>query len=121
MKPIHEYYGRLGNQMFQMAYIMAQQQSGAIPDVYLQDPKYFESAATLIKKEFGCGIRYQPYVSVHVRRGDYLQDKAFVNLSETDYYDRAMAMFPSADFLIFSDDPSWCEANWRGPRYTVVQ
>ena len=38
----HKLFGRLGNQMFQYAYIYAQMKRGLIPDIYLQDPKYFE-------------------------------------------------------------------------------
>lgn len=59
-------------------------------------------------------------VGVHVRRGDIayaheqLRDAASVGLEllPLDYYERAMRSFgTSAQFVICSDDPAWCERN----------
>jgi len=52
-------------------------------------------------------------VSLHVRRGDYLQVATHhTNLAETDYYEKAVAAMPAgAPILVFSDDPEWCRAN----------
>ena len=53
MIPLWKLSGRLGNQMFQFAYLYAQEREGNIPDIYLQDEKYFEIAKNriFIKKE----------------------------------------------------------------------
>jgi hypothetical protein len=52
-----------------------------------------------------------PIVSLHVRRGDYLQ-VASLNLS-LDYYSEAIAIFlekfPYFKVLVFSDDIEWCK------------
>lgn len=122
--------GRLGNKMFQTAYLIAQMKDGLIPDIFVQDPKYFEKYADEIKQLFGKGIGYLEQVGVHVRRGKnpinpdepaYSDNPFYVNLSETDYYDRAMYLFPIDNFLVFSDDPDWCREKFKGnPRVQVM-
>jgi hypothetical protein len=98
--------------MFQLAYLYAQQQRGLTPDIWLQDPRHFEGSEDYIKRVFGEGIKPQPYVSLHVRRGDYVKHRMFVQLWETDYYDQAIALFPGEQFLVFSDDIEWCKKHW---------
>ena len=51
-------FGRLGNQMFQGAYIYAQMLDGVIGDIYVQDPKYFEKYKNQIVRLYGGGIGY---------------------------------------------------------------
>lgn len=120
MKPLDDVCGRLGNRMFQLAYIFGQLKRGEIPDVWLQDPKYFDDYADELRQFFGHPTDADPRleVSVHVRRGDYLWQPMFVSLSETDYYERAMTLFPGEEFLIFSDDPDWCKKKW--PQHRVI-
>ena len=101
--------GRLGNQMFQFAYIYSQMRKGLIPDVYMQDEKYFADVKGEIKQIYGEGIGGLPYVSIHVRRGDYVNNDFYVDLFANGYYERAMAMFPDEKFLVFSDDVAWCK------------
>ncbi len=48
-------------------------------------------------------------VSIHVRREDYTGNLFYIDLMETDYYQKAMAEFPNEKFIVFSDDPDWCE------------
>ena len=123
MRDIHKFSGRLGNEMFRHAYLYAQTRKGIIPDWYLQDPKYFEGFEEEIKQLFGEGIGYLEQVGVHVRRGknpsipeepNYSENPFYVNLADdTDYYERAMAMFPNEKFVIFSDDPDWCKEKFK--------
>lgn len=121
MVPITQ-WGRLGNQMFQLAFLFAQAKRGAIPDMYVQYPSFFDEFREEIQAMFGQGIGpTRDVVAVHVRRTDYLTDKAFVSLSDTDYYERAMALFPESKFLVCSDDPAWCLQRWpRDSRVEVV-
>lgn len=106
----HKIFGRLGNQMFQYAYIYAQAQKGEIPDIYIQDPYYFDEFRDGIRGLFGQGIGGPiDQVAIHVRRGDYVNNPFYVDLYLTDYYERAMEMFPDAEFLVFSDDIEWCK------------
>lgn len=129
MKHPDFYSGRLGNRLFQMAYLYAQVKNGIIPDWYLQDPKYFTGYEDEIKQLFGEGIGYLEQVGVHVRRGKnpvnpdetaYSENPFYVNLSETDYYEKAMALFPKKNFVIFSDDPDWCKERFKGENIQVM-
>lgn len=101
-------FGRLGNRLFQMAFVIAWAKDNGT-DIYLQDPKYFDKHGEYIKQVFGDGIGYINKVAVHVRRGDYVGNSFYVDLSKTDYYQEAMAKFPGAEFLVFSDDIAWCK------------
>lgn len=110
MIPMWKLSGRLGNSMFQYAYLYNQAQLGEIDDVYVQDEKWFEESKEEIRTLFSQGIPAPiDMVAVHVRRGDYCNNPFYVNLMETDYYERAMAEFPDCEFLVFSDDIGWCK------------
>lgn len=54
-------------------------------------------------------------VGIHVRRGDYLETKAFKGLCEIDYYTRAIEKIlkdgKQHTFYIFSNDIEWCRDN----------
>lgn len=114
-------FGRLGNRMFQMAYILSQLGKGNISDIYLQDPKYFKNNENLIKSYFSEGIVSVPFVSIHVRRGDYVDNPFYVDLTKVDYYEKAIALFPGEMFLVFSDDPEFCKTlSWFHPRYMKI-
>lgn len=102
-------FGRIGNRMFQMAFIYAQMREGVIPDIYVQDFALFEKYSEEIKQWFAPEPFHFPLVSVHVRRGDYVDNPYYVDLTKTDYYERAVGLFPSKKFLIFSDDISFCK------------
>lgn len=121
MIPIWYLSGRLGNQMFQLAYLYAQQRRGATPDIWLQSLEHFAGHEDYIKEVFGEGIvqNKEPFVSVHVRRGDYIKHPMFAQLWNTDYYERAMAQFPEGTrFLFFSDDINYCRTRWYGESYS---
>ncbi len=105
-------FGRLGNSMFQYAFIYAWAKEHGT-DIYLQDPKYFEKYANEIKALFGDatwqGLDLIDYVSIHVRRGYYVGNSFYIDLTQTDYYQKAMGEFPNRSFLVFSDDIEWCK------------
>jgi len=112
-------FGRMGNQMFQGAYLYAQMRDGKIPDIYVQNYEYFDKYRNEIRKWFGDGISPTPldYVAIHVRRGKnpttpsepaYSENPFYVNLFETDYYQKAMAEFSNEKFMVFSDDLDFC-------------
>lgn len=129
MKDIHKFSGRMGNEMFRHAYLYAQVRKGVIPDFYLQDPKYFEGYKDELHELFGDGIGYLEQVGVHVRRGKnptnpdepaYHENPFYVDLTKTDYYEKAMALFPNKDFLIFSDDIELCKEKFTGKNMQVM-
>ncbi len=109
--------GRLGNQMFQAAYLYSQVKEGKIPDIYVQDFKYFDKYKDEIKKLFGDGIGYLPYVAIHLRRGDYVNNPFYVDLATTGYYIDATNLFPNRKFLIFSDDIPFAKTYFEGDKF----
>src|SRR3990167_5990028 len=123
-------FGRLGNRLFQCAFLYAESRRRGV-DFYFQDPKFFEGYEEEIKQLFGEGIGYLDQVGVHVRRAGnpinpsepkYSDNPFYVDLTSTDYYERAMAMFPSDNFLVFSDDPDWCKEKFKdNPRVQVME
>jgi hypothetical protein len=62
-------------------------------------------------------------VFVTVRRTDYVGNPYHVVLP-MDYYREAAALIaakvPDPVFFIFSDDPAWCEANFKLPYHTTI-
>ncbi len=111
MIPMPQITGRLGNQMFQFAFLYSYAREHNI-DKYFQDPKWFEEYKNEILGEFQVGLMGKTkidMIAVHVRRGDYVGHKFYVDLMETRYYEKAMSLFPYSDFLIFSDDIEWCK------------
>ncbi len=97
---------------------------------YFQSEKYFSNISQSIRRDFTFtplpsndqNISNEQYiqsrltVSVHVRRGDYIEDKAINAIHGTcsiEYYKNAFAYFqkqlPGVDFVFFSDDPAWVE------------
>ncbi len=118
MIPIQRLTGRLGNQMFQYAYLYAQAKDGYISDTYVQSEDYFEGYGDEIKALYSDGIGSIDQVAIHVRRGKnpilptepaYSENSFYVNLMETGYYEKAMQEFPGEKFLVFSDDIEWCK------------
>lgn len=66
-------------------------------------------------------------VSVHIRRGDYLDDmnKAlFGNICTEAYYEKALGYmrerFPEAVFFIFSDDIPYVKERYQGEQYRII-
>ena len=123
MRNLRQDIGGLGNSLFKEAYIWAQMRDGLIPDIYVQSSKYWEKYKEEIRQRFSSGIGYDERVALHIRRGDYLKVTQFhVNLWGTDYYKKAIALFPKGTkFLVFCkdnqneaqdlDDKEWCLRN----------
>lgn len=102
-------FGRLGNRMFQGAFMYAYAKKNGT-DYYFQDTEFFAGYEGDIKLLFGSDIpRKTDMVAIHVRRGDYVNNSFYVDLTQTNYYIEAMLNFPDSKFLIFSDDIEWCK------------
>lgn len=100
---------------------------------YWQNYKYFDKYYDIICKEFAFPednlntqnrelvnrIKLDPtfWVSVHIRRGDYVGNKSFGNICDLSYYKSAIERVKQlkADkhlhFLILSNDVLWCRSN----------
>ncbi len=112
-------FGRLGNQMFQGAYLLSQVKKGDIPDIYVQGEEFFDYAKEEVKTLFSSEIPDPlDMVAIHVRRAGnpinpdepkYVNNPFYVNLSDTNYYERSMDLFPGESFIVFSDDIKWCK------------
>lgn len=107
------YSGRLGNRLFQIAYLYSQVRDGKIPDWYVQDVKYFEKYLPELRTVLGEGIGVLPYTAIHLRAGKnptnpdepaYGDNPFYVNLRNTGYYEEALGQFPEGNFMVFSDD-----------------
>lgn len=71
-------------------------------------------------------IRHGSYVSVHVRRGDYIaQQHFFANVGETQYYEHSIDYIMKAakniQWAIFSDDMVWTKDNFCLPDALYVE
>ena len=127
MKPFRTHFGGFGNRLFQLAYIYAQARKGEIPDIYVQDEKYFKEYAGELKQLYAEGLEKIDMVSLHVRRGDYIDNPFYVDLCETNYYERAMELFPDEKFLVFCTDRQdpekderdmeWCKEKFKGREF----
>lgn len=124
MIPIDRISGRLGNQMFLIAFLYAYARDNDLPLVdnslghYYQDPVYFDKYRNKIRSLFSSGIPDKTdKVAIHVRRGDYVNNPFYVDLSKTDYYEKAIAHFPNEKFIVFSDDIKFCEEYFIGDEF----
>jgi len=118
-------FGRLGNSMFQYAalYKLAKDNN---TDFYFQDPKWFEGCEDEIKKLFGEGIGYLPYVAIHLRMGGnpinptepaYKDNPFYYPLYKSGYYINATNLFPNRKFLVFSDDLEFAKRYFEGDKF----
>lgn len=118
--------GRLGNRMFQLAYLYAQVRDGVIPDWYVQNYEYFNKYKEEIKKLFGDNIGYLPYVAIHLRVGTnpvnpeepaYLDNPYYYPLAKSGYYIDAINKFPDRKFLVFSDNIPFAKTYFEGGKF----
>lgn len=72
-------------------------------------------------------MRQEVSVSLHIRRGDYLDPEnaaMFGGICTDAYYEAAVNFirerFPAAHFYVFSDDPAYAKERYREPEFTVV-
>lgn len=109
--------------MFKQAFLVGKTLDGDIPDVYVQGEKYWKQHAEQVKAAFSDGIGKTEATAIHIRRGDYLKAHDFhVDLWATDYYKKAIALFPEEQkFIVFckdnqgweqdKEDRQWCRDN----------
>ena len=96
---------------------------------YFQSEKYFKPYEDEIRELFSLKKEHektvkekykeqlsQPNCSLHIRRGDYLNEQQIIHhgLIGLDYYEEATTLF-SEDilFIVFSDDIDWCRDNLK--------
>jgi len=99
---------------------------------YFQSEKYFQHCSDFIKKEFTFKKEItnkidnefkdsNSFISVHVRRGDYLHLNEIHPIPTLEWFKMAMAQFPNKKFLFFSDDINWCKENFPNNYFSPYQ
>ena len=93
----------------------------------LREKIQFPPSDNPLNPELAQEMRECASVSVHVRRGDYLNEEnraMFGNICTDDYYRKAMEIIKdevkNARFYIFSDDSSYAKQKYQGEEFTVV-
>lgn len=90
---------------------------------YFQSYKYFddhrdkilkdlniENIKDLLEKKYG---NHSDYISLHVRRGDYLKLSDYHHNLDIEYYKSATKHFDeNSKYLVFSNDIKWCKDNF---------
>ena len=103
-------------------------------DGYFQSEKYFKDGREMLLQDFtykktATGknkelleqIEQDPFsVSLHVRRGDYVDNKnanLFHGVKDSSYYDRALEILTKTvkqpNIYVISNDPEWCKENLK--------
>lgn len=93
----------------------------------LREKIQFPPSGNPLNPELAQEMRECASVSVHIRRGDYLNEEnraMFGNICTDAYYRKAMELIkeevPDAHFYLFSDDISYVEQKYEGEEFTVV-
>lgn len=93
----------------------------------LRERIQFPPSDNPLNRELAQEMRECVSVSVHIRRGDYLNEEnraMFGNICTDAYYQKAMELMkeevPDAHFYFFSDDVSYVEQKYQGEEFTVV-
>lgn len=93
----------------------------------LREKIQFPPSDIPLNTELAQEMRECASVSVHIRRGDYLNEEnrtMFGNICTDAYYRKAMefikAEVPDAHFYLFSDDASYVKQKYQGEEFTVV-
>jgi len=102
------------------------------PDVtlfgFFQSKKYFENAEKKVKEVFKLKHypEYEGYVSIHVRRGDYVQHAGSFPPVTEDYISKAINYMgytinrqkEALKILVFSDDIKWCREVFKNVEFS---
>lgn len=92
---------------------------------YWQSEKYFIDYRDEVLKAFAIPYnRNKGVVSIHVRRGDYLQYPDKHPPVSIDWYMDAVKYFEGLGykkFLVFSDDIAWCKENFKGTKFSFSE
>lgn len=78
---------------------------------YFQSEQYFRAYKKEVAEALGFVHNPEPFVAVHIRRGDYLKYPDQFPVMPMDYYHQAINKMISLgyrNYLIFSDDIPWC-------------
>lgn len=93
----------------------------------LREKIQFPASDNPLNRELAREMGARSSVSVHIRRGDYLNPEnreMFGNICTDAYYEEAIKIvkneIPDAHFYLFSDDIPYVKKKYQGEEYTVV-
>ena len=91
---------------------------------FFQSEKYFDESKHIVRSlltpKLGFGIKYN-HTSIHVRRGDYVNNQQnYVQLG-MDYYNQAINLTNSNRYIVFSDDIEWCKGHFKGDKFSFAE
>lgn len=70
-------------------------------------------------------IQQQNAISLHVRRGDYLEEPLFKDICTEEYYRKSVQYIletqDSPLFIVFSNDIAWCKSRFKGLNAIFVE
>lgn len=118
------------DQKYLVGYWACEKYYADIMDILRADISFPQSADNILQSkndEIVCRMGETQSVSVHIRRGDYLDEinqALFGGICTDDYYRTAIEYmkerFPGAVFFLFSDDIPYVREHYRGEEYVVV-
>ena len=80
---------------------------------YFQTDKYFKNIRKEILKDFSIKKEFEKpledYITLHVRRGDYVNQPEYHPVCSLEYYLNALDMLPKLPLVVMSDDIEWCK------------
>jgi hypothetical protein len=98
---------------------------------FFQSYKYFNDFEPEIKQLFTSyfkdlkhnysHLNLGEYVSLHVRRGDYVNLSKYHHNLSIEYYKNSLDYFKGHKFLVFSDDIPWCKEIFKGKDFTFIE
>jgi hypothetical protein len=83
---------------------------------YFQSEKYWYGYKQQIAEALGFVYKPEPYVAVHIRRGDYLKYPNQFPVMPLEYYQAGIDHFAETGecrFRIYSDDIEWCKRSFK--------
>lgn len=105
---------------------------------YWQSWKYFNGIEDIIKWSFTFDETLLPAenvdilskiektnsVSIHIRRGDYINNPVYSGIATSEYYKNAVikiaSMVDNPSFFIFTNDSKWCRSNIDLPNSYII-
>ncbi|SFH53651.1 Glycosyl transferase family 11 [Lachnospiraceae bacterium NLAE-zl-G231] len=106
-------------------------------DGYWQSEYYFQNIKKKLFEEINWNIKSRRVmyyvnliknsisVSIHIRRGDYLNNSIYNNICTVDYYKNAIQYMKKVvegiTFYIFSDDIEWTKKTFCGIEYVFIE
>lgn len=117
-------------QKYLVGYWACEKYYADIMDILRKDISFPKSADSELQSKNDSVIRQMEQtqsVSVHIRRGDYLDEinrEIFGEICTDSYYQRAIEYvkerFPTSEFFLFSDDIPYVKEHYQGDKFHVI-